>query len=95
MEVNLVGKTELWIQNIKLKNADLTEIGKAAAEVLGLKDDEVLVVDVSSDHITLDVLRNTLNMEQFMGKEKELLRRLSKIEGVEGTEKLQDTRRGY
>jgi len=87
MEVNLVGKTELWIQHIKLKNANLTEIGRAVAEVLGLKDDEVLVVDASSDHITLDILRSTLNMEQFMGKEKELLRKLSNIEGVEGTEK--------
>jgi len=87
MEVNLVGKTELWIQNIKLKNADLTEIGKAVAEVLDLRNDEVLVVDASSDHITLDILRNTLNMEQFMGKEKELLGRLYKIAGVAGTEK--------
>ena len=87
MEVNLIGKTELWIQNIKLKNADLTEIGKAVAEVLGLKGDEVLVVDASSDHITLDILRDTLNMEQFMGKEKELLRRLSEVAGFEGTEK--------
>jgi molybdenum cofactor synthesis domain-containing protein len=87
MEVNLVGKTELWIQNIKLKNADLTEIGKTAAEVLGLKDDEVLVVDASSDHITLDILRNTLSMKQFIGKEEELLKKLSEIEGVAGTEK--------
>ena len=87
MEVNLVGKTELWIQNIKLKNADLTEIGKAVAEVLGLKDDEVLVVDASSEHITLDVLRDILNIGQFVGKEKELLRRLFEIEGVEGDEK--------
>lgn len=87
MEVDLVGKTELCIQNVKLKNANLTEIGRAVAEVLGLKDDEVLVVDANSDHITLDILRNTLNMEQFTGKEKELLQRLSKIEGVEATEK--------
>ena len=79
MEVNLVGKTELWIRNIKLKNADLTEIGKAVTEVLSLEDDEVLVVDASSDHITLDILRDILNMEQFVGKEKELLRRLFEI----------------
>jgi len=87
MEVNLVGKTELCIQNVKLKNANLTEIGRAVAEALGLKDDEVLVVDASSEHITLDILRSTINMEQFMGKEKELLSKLSKIEGVEVTEK--------
>jgi len=87
MEVNLVGKTELCIQNVKLKNANLTEIGKAVAEALGLKDDEVLVVDASSEHITLDILRSTINMEQFMGKEKKLLSKLSKIEGVEVTEK--------
>jgi len=87
MEVNLVGKTELWIQNIKLKNANLTDVGKVVAKVLNLMDDEVLVVDASSDHITLDILRSTLNMEKFLGKEKELFRKLSEIEGVEATEK--------
>lgn len=87
MEVNLVGKTELWVQNIRLKQANLTEIGRATAEVLGLNDDEVLVVDASSEHITLDVFRSSLNMEQFIGKEKELFRKLSEIEGVVVTEK--------
>ena len=87
MEVNLVGKTELWVQNIRLKQANLTEIGRATAKVLGLNDDEVLVVDASSEHITLDVFRSSLNMEQFIGKEKELFRKLSEIEGVVVTEK--------
>jgi len=86
MEVNLIGKTELWIQNIELKNASLAEISRAIAGVLELRNEDVLVVDASSRHLTLDVLRNTLNIEQFAGKEKELLRKLSEIKGVTITE---------
>ena len=87
MEVKLLGKTEVWVQDIKLQGANLSDIGIAVAKVLSLKADEVFVVDASSNHITLDILRSTLNVEQFIGKEKELLSRLLEIEGVEVTEK--------
>jgi len=86
MEVNLIGKTELWIQNIELKNASLAEISRAVAGVLGLRNEDVLVVDAGSKHLILDILRDTLNIEQFAGKEKELLGKLSGIKGVTVTE---------
>ncbi len=87
MEVKLLGKTEVWVQDIELQGANLSDIGIAVAKVLSLKADEVFVVDASSNHITLDILRSTLEVEQFIGKEKELLSRLLEIEGVEVTEK--------
>ena len=85
MEVRLLGKTELWIQDIKLQRANLSDIAVAVAGVLGLKDDEVLVVDAGLDHLTLDILRTTLQVDQFIGKERELLSRLSKIAELEVT----------
>lgn len=86
MEVNLIGKTELWITNIKLEGANLSEISRVVAKCLELNEDEVLVVDAGADHIALDILRETLNMEQFAGKERLLFKELSKLDGVTITE---------
>lgn len=86
MEVNLIGKTELWITNIKLQGANLSEISKVVAKCLGLNENEVFVVDAGTNHITLDILRETLNMKQFAGKERLLFKELSKLEGVIITE---------
>ncbi|MCD6130541.1 MAG: competence/damage-inducible protein A [Candidatus Hydrothermae bacterium] len=86
MEVNLIGKTELWITNIKLQGANLSEISRVVAKCLGLNENEVFVVDAGPNHITLDVLRETLNMEQFAGKERLLFEELSKLDGIIITE---------
>jgi molybdenum cofactor synthesis domain-containing protein len=86
MELNLFGKTEIWIENIVLKKADLSEIARVVAETLGLKGDEVIVTDVREKRITLDVLRKTVYAEQIFGKKEELLNGLSKLSGVTVTE---------
>lgn len=85
MKVDLAEKTEIWIENIVLDNANLTELGNTVAEILELKEKEVLVVDADSSHVTLDVLRNTLDMEQFIGKKDKLLDALDELDGVEIT----------
>jgi molybdenum cofactor synthesis domain-containing protein len=82
MELNLFGKTEIWIENIILKNADLGEIASAVAEVLALKKEEVIVTDVRENRIVLDILRKTIHAEQIFGKKDELLKRLSEVPGV-------------
>lgn len=87
MELNLLGKTEIWIENIILRNADLREIAHVTAEVLELKPDEVIVTDVRENRIVLDVLRKTVYAEQIFGKKDKLLEQLSKISGVIITEK--------
>ena len=82
LEINLLEKTELWIEGISLQNARLDDLSALVAEVLELKPREVMVVDVRDDHIVLDVLRPVLKAGQIAGKGKEILRRISNIPGV-------------
>ncbi|HYB22092.1 MAG TPA: molybdopterin-binding protein [Thermodesulfobacteriota bacterium] len=82
LEINLLEKTELWIQGISLQNARLDDLSAMVAEVLELEPREVMVVDVRDDHIVLDVLRPVLKAGQIAGKGKEILRRISDIPGV-------------
>lgn len=82
MDINLLNKTEIWINNIKLENTNLTLLAEEVADVLGLPKNMVLVVDVRDNHITLDVLQQHINPESVFGKQKELLDRLSKLSGV-------------
>jgi molybdenum cofactor synthesis domain-containing protein len=87
MEINLLEKTELWIEEIDLVNADLNRIAAVAADVLKLDPSRVLVVDVLDHRITLDLLQQKLQAEQVYGKKAELLRRLGEIPGVTVTER--------
>ncbi len=82
MELNLLEKTELWIENIKLQNVDLLTIAEVTSDVLELPKDKVLVVDVGENHITLDILQETIQAEQIFGKKQQLLKKLSTIPGV-------------
>jgi molybdenum cofactor synthesis domain-containing protein len=86
MEVNLLGKTELWIKNIFLNDVDLSEIARAVSETLKLGREEVLVTDAGEDYVVVDILRNTLEAENIYGKKKELLDKLKNIHGVKVTE---------
>jgi|Deesub1362A_J573_1020465.scaffolds.fasta_scaffold01434_5 molybdenum cofactor synthesis domain-containing protein len=86
MEVNLLGKTELWIKNITLNNVDLSEIARVVSETLKLGKEEVLVTDAGEDYIVIDILRNTLEAENIYGKKKELLNKLKNILGVKVSE---------
>lgn len=87
MELNLLEKTEIWIENIKLKEANLNKIAQVTAEVLGLNQDEVIVTDVRENHIVLDILRKTVYAEHIFGKKDKLLKRLSVLPDVIVTEK--------
>ncbi len=82
MEMNLIGKTELWIQDVSLANANLSDVAAAAARALGLEGADVLVVDAGPDHIILDVLRQTLDVRQIAGREEALLAALGGVSGV-------------
>lgn len=83
MDLNLLEKTELWINNIRLNNVNLTEVAEVTAEILNIPRDKVLVVDVRETHITLDILQHELDSKSVFGKKKELLSRLAQIEGFE------------
>ena len=82
LEINLLQKTELWIEGITLQNARLDEIAEKVAQVLELEPGEVMVVDVREDYMVLDVLRPVLKANQIAGKGKEILREISGIQGV-------------
>ncbi|TDT51036.1 molybdopterin-binding protein [Fonticella tunisiensis] len=82
MELNLLHKTELWINNIKLEGANLTRVAEVVAEVMNIPREKVLVVDVRENHITLDILQQELQAEYVFGKKKEILNKLRDIPGV-------------
>lgn len=78
----MLGKTELRIEHVKLQSADLNEFASVVAEVLGLTGEEVIVTDVREDHVVVDILRREVYAENVYGKAKEMLQRLSKLQGV-------------
>jgi len=82
VSLNLLEKTELWVNDISLQQANLTDMAAAVARVLGLQEDKVMVVDVRPEHITFDVLEKEVLQENIMGKEEALLAALSAIDGV-------------
>lgn len=84
-ELNLLEKTELWVSDITLQQANLTEMAAAVARVLGLAEDKVMVVDVRPTHITFDLVEKEIPQESILGREAELLEALGKIPGVELT----------
>jgi len=81
-EINLLEKTELWIEGISLQNARLDDIAARVAEVLSLQVREVLVVDVREDHLVLDILRPVLKSSQIAGRGEALLKAISQVPGV-------------
>jgi molybdenum cofactor synthesis domain-containing protein len=81
-EINLLEKTELWIEGMTLQNVQLDDIAATVADVFGLERREVLVVDVREDHIVLDILRPVLKSSQIAGKGDEILKRIAGLPGV-------------
>ena len=63
MSLNLLEKTELWVSDVTLDQANLTEMAAAVARVLGLQEDKVMVVDVRSSHITFDITEKEVQEE--------------------------------
>ena len=72
-ELKLFEKTELYINNIQLTKVNLSTLAATAASVLELPKCDVAVVDVRSETIIFDILRDTITLEQILGKEKALL----------------------
>jgi len=86
MGLNLLEKTELWVNELTLENANLTHMAAAVAGALGLPEDKVLVVDVRPRHITFDVLAKDIPQENIMGRERAILDALAGVPGVHLTE---------
>lgn len=82
MELNLLEKTEIWIENLTLDNANLNQVAETVADVLSIDRGQVLVVDVRPNHITLDILKRNVEAKDIFGKEKQLLAALRGIHGL-------------
>lgn len=85
MELNLLEKTELKVYGLKMQSVNLNKIAEVVAYVLGLPVHEVLVVDVRYDHICLDILAKSIDIQQIIGQEQALLTQLATIDGLELT----------
>jgi molybdenum cofactor synthesis domain-containing protein len=81
-KLNLLGKRELWISGIALRNVNLSTVADVVAKVLGLERGEVIVTDAGEDHMVVDIVRENVNAEQIFGKRQELLDGLSKVPGL-------------
>ncbi|MFO7560353.1 MAG: molybdopterin-binding protein, partial [Desulfobacterales bacterium] len=80
---NLLEKTELRINGIKLKNANLNDIAKAVADSLGLISTDVLVTDYQHNVLTVDLLQKNIDAHRIVGKKEPLLKNISFIKGVQ------------
>lgn len=82
MQLNLLEKTELRVYGVAMQTVNLCGVAAAAAAVLELPLDKVIVVDVREDHICLDLLVQNIDIRQVVGREKALLAALAAVEGL-------------
>lgn len=80
--VQLLGKTEIWMQGVHLENANLPEIARKAANVLSIPEDKVFVTDVREALVVLDVLEPKVEFESVVGRQQQIFDALSAINGV-------------
>ena len=80
---DLLRKTELRIENIRLNNANLSDIADGVAGVIGLKPSDVLVVDYRDESLTLDILNTCVNARNIVGQKDRLKEELDQLPGVE------------
>lgn len=81
-EVELFDKTELWLVGVTLDGARLPELAATAASVLGLQPRDVFVTDVRDDHIVLDLVVPSVQLESIVGRESALLEAVALLHGV-------------
>lgn len=87
MEFNMLEKTELFIENIRLNHVNLDRLANSVAVVLKLDPRDVAVIDVRNGTIAIDILRATITLEQILGKKDAILHALNSINGITVTEK--------
>ncbi len=79
---NLLQKTELRIEHISLRNANLNDIAAVVATVMGMDRNEVLVTDLQNNIMTIDILKENIDAYNIVGKKDLLLRQLAALPGV-------------
>jgi molybdenum cofactor synthesis domain-containing protein len=79
---HLLHKTELRIEHISLRDANLTDLAAVVADTLSLEREKVLVIDVRDNTVALDILQESVDATAIVGKQDLLLRRLAALPGV-------------
>lgn len=82
MEWDLLEKTTFWVDHVELNKANLGDLSATVASTLGLRREEVMVVDVRPGIVAFDLLRRRLAAEAVAGKEGAILRALAAVPGV-------------
>ena len=82
MDLELLEKKEIWIRPIQIRDVNLGMIAEKVAEVLHLGKNEVMVVDVREDVVTLDIMKKAVRAEDIIGKKEVLLQALAAVPGV-------------
>ncbi|MBF8377642.1 competence/damage-inducible protein A [Alicyclobacillus mali] len=82
MEYNLLRKTEIRVQGIRLMDCHLGDLARTVASCLQLPEERVIVIDVREDEVALDVLLHELPAEAVVGRESQLLSALGAVKGV-------------
>lgn len=80
--VQLLEKTELWLEGISLDQANLPNFADVVADVLSLPREKVFVTDVRPALVVLDILTRRIELESIAGKQQELLAAIRQIPGV-------------
>ncbi|AOG01070.1 MULTISPECIES: molybdopterin-binding protein [Blastomonas] len=81
--LDLLEKTELWVEDILLRDVDLTQLAKCAGQVLGLGAQDIFVTDVRDGRVVFDVVSPSVSLDAIAGKEAQLLAALAAFPGVQ------------
>lgn len=80
--LNLINKTELWIEDVYASGVNLNDLAHSVADVLNQRREDVLVIDVRDSHISFDILNDEVREKDIVGKAEALLSALEKLPGV-------------
>lgn len=80
--LDLLSKTELWVDGILLTDVDLTALARCAGSILGLGEQDIFVTDVRGGRVVFDVVADTVALESIAGREAHLLKALGAFAGV-------------
>ncbi|WP_430386764.1 molybdopterin-binding protein [Blastomonas fulva] len=81
--LDLLSKTELWVEDILLRDVDLTQLAICAGQMLGLGAQDIFVTDVRDGRVVFDVVSPSVSLDAIAGKEAQLLAALAAFPGVQ------------
>ncbi len=81
-DLDLLSKTELWVEDIVLSDVDLTQLSVCAGGVLDLGAEDIFVTDVRDRRVVFDVVSPKVSLDAIAGKEDALLSALAAFPGV-------------